>query len=653
MRLLLLHILLSIVTLTAAQPPLIPRQAFFQEKDQYNIRLSPDGQRVYYQRRSVQEGRLFYIETQRPGRELHLDAGGALLDWQPTHTGGLLAVVQRKSQQLAYLTDSDQQAITLFPFQQLRIEALSPRRPREFVASITAEADSLNGIYRINFNTGAMEKISGPLIFQKLYFSQKLDFCAARMQNDINGYSIYRFDGREWNEALRCPFDESQFIGGFQDVVSVSADGRYFYATDNTGRDKTVLLSVEVATGQQKLLVADSKADILPFGAMVGPDGRPQMVLSVFADARRHFLDARAQADFDYANRLLNSQASFADASADGNTWLLRRLDGGPMTYYLYTRGDRKLTRLFSDIPGLSAAPMASRRASDVVTRDGYNLPVHVYLPPGADADGDGLPEKPLPTILYVHGGPWVGVVHWNNWFHTRNFELLANRGYAVINTEFRGTTGLGKQFTDLGDRQWGGNMLNDLLDIADWAVEAGIGDREKLGIWGWSYGGYAAAAALAFAPDTFACGIAMYGPADLDAFLRIPFTDNNIWRTRVGDPNTPEGQQLLRSYSPTNYVSQFKSPILLTTGSKDGRVPQQQVDALARALHDAQKEVVYFYYPDEVHDYRDPGSWLSFWAIAEQFLHRYLGGQAEPVRDGLKKGNFKVVYGEDWINNN
>ena len=108
-----------------------------------------------------------------------------------------------------------------------------------------------------------------------------------------------------------------------------------------------------------------------------------------------------------------------------------------------------------------------------------------------------------------------------------------------------------------------------------------------------------------------------------------------------------------MRSYSPTNYVSQFKSPILLTTGSKDGRVPQQQVDALARALHDAQKEVVYFYYPDEVHDYRDPGSWLSFWAIAEQFLHRYLGGQAEPVRDGLKKGNFKVVYGEDWINNN
>ncbi len=646
----LLYLLLFIATPAAAQPRLIPREAFFQEKDQYNIRLSPDGLRVYYQRRSVQEGRLFFIDTHLPGRESYLDAGGALIDWQPAHTGGVVAVVQKKARQLVYFEGGQQQPVPLFPFQQLRVEALSPRRPRELVASVTADADSLNGIYRINFLNGALEKISGPLDFQKLYFSQQLEPCAGRLQNDINGYSIYRFDGSSWVETLRYPFEESQFLGGFQDVVSVSADGRFFYATDNTGRDKTALVSVAVSSGRQELLIADSKADILPSGAMTGPDGRPQMVLSVFADARRHFPDARAQADFDYANRLLQGQASFAEASADGRTWLLRRLDGGPATYFLFERNSRKLTRLFSDVPALAPYPMASRKAFSVVSRDGYELPVHIYLPPGADADGDGIPENPLPTILYVHGGPWVGVIHWNNWFHTRNFQLLANRGYAVINTEFRGTTGLGKHFTSLGDREWGEGMLYDILDIAGWAVEKGIAEEQKLGIWGWSFGGYAAAAALAFAPEQFACGVSMYGPAKLDDFLRIPFTDNSLWRSRVGDPNTAEGLELLRKHSPIYFAGRFQSPILLTTGSKDGRVPQQQVDALAKALYDAQKEVVYFYYPEEVHDYREPGSWLSFWAIAEQFLSRNLGGKAQPVGEDLRKGNFKVVYGKEWI---
>ena len=649
-QLLLLFLLLKVLQTLSAQPTLIPRELFFQQKDLYNIRLSPDGERVYYQRRSVQEGRLLYIESRRPGRELYLDFGGALLDWQPAHPAGVLAVVQKQGKQLILANGQQLQAIPIFPLQQIHIEALSPKRPNELVAAITAENDSLNGIYRINFHNGSLEKISGPLDFQKLFFDQQLRLCAGRLQNDISGYSIYRYDGRQWLETLRYPFEESQFLGGFQDVLSVSADGRTFYATDNLNRDKTALIAVDVASGRQELLVADNKADILPFGPMIGPDGRPQMVFSLFADARRHFLDARAQADFAYANRLLQGQAGFAESSANGRIWLLRRLNGGPMTYYHFDRDNRKLTKLFSDFPALAAYPLATRKAFSVITRDGYELPVHVYLPPGADMDGDGIPEKNLPTILYVHGGPWVGVNHWNNWFHTRNFQLLANRGYAVINTEFRGSTGLGKHFTNLGDLQWGAGMLNDQLDIAEWALKTGIAAEKKLGIWGWSFGGYTAAAALAFAPEQFACGIAMYGPADLDSFSRIPFTDSPIWRNRVGNPYTPEGTALLQKQSPINSVNQIQSPILLTTGSKDGRVPQQQVDAFATALHNAQKEVVYFYYPNEVHDFSEAGSWVSFWAIAEQFLHQHLGGNYQAVGEDLKKGNFKVVYGKEWI---
>ncbi|MCO6491919.1 MAG: S9 family peptidase [Phaeodactylibacter sp.] len=636
----------------AAQPPLIPRDSLFQEKDQYAVTLSPDGRRVYYQRRSVQEGRLFYIETRRPGREQSLAFDGALLNWVPDPAGGVLAVVQSGGKQLVWMGPDgwEKRQIPVFPFQQLRIEAMSRQRPGEAAVTVVGEDSRLNGIYLINLTSGSYQKISPPLDFQRLYFDQQLRLRAGRLLNDINGYSIYTYDDKEWTERLRFPFDESQFIGGFQDVVSVSADGQTVYATDNTGRDKSVLLSINVESGATQLLVADGKADILPFGAMIGPDGRPRMVLSVFADARRHFLDADARADFDYADRLLQGRASFAEASADGRCWLLRKLEGGPTIYYFFDRDSRQLIRLFNDYPALDGYPLASRQAFSVVSRDGYELPVHVYLPPGADQDGDGIPEEPLPTIVYVHGGPWVGVVHWNQWFHNRNFQLLTNRGYAVINTEFRGSSGLGRQFVDLGDQQWGQAMHHDKVDITRWAIRQGIAREGKAGIWGWSYGGYAAAAALAFEPELYACGMSMYGPADMDAFLRIPFTDNPLWRNRVGDPRRPEDVRLLQEQSPINHVREYQSPILLTTGGKDGRVPQRQVDAFADALNAVGKDVIYFYYPEEVHDYREPGSWVSFWAIAEQFLSRHLGGRYQPAGRDLEKGDYKVVYGRRFI---
>lgn len=644
--------LFLIFQFTLPAQELIPRDSLFQQKDLYAITLSPDGKRVYYQRRSVQEGRLFYLDTRRPSREESLPFDGALLNWKPTHDGSILAVVQGIGKQLVLMGPEGRRnrGITLFPFQQLRIEALSPQHPDEAIVSIVGEKDSLNGIYRIDFRKDNYRKISPPLDFQQLYFDRHLRLCAGRLLNDINGYSIYTFDGREWTERLRFPFDESQFIGGFQDVVSVSADGQTVFATDNTGRDKSVLISIDVSTGATELLMADGKADILPFGAMVGPDGRPQMVLSVFADARRHFLDAAARADFDYADRLLQGHASFAEASADGRRWLLRRLEGGPTTYYLFDRDSRQLTRLFNDYPPLDGYPLTTRRAFSVISRDGYELPVHVYLPPGTDKDGDGIPEEPLPTLVYVHGGPWVGVVHWNQWFHNRNFQLLANRGYVVINTEFRGSSGMGKRFIGLGDQQWGQAMHHDKVDITRWAIRQGIAREGKIGIWGWSYGGYAAAVALAFAPELYACGLSMYGPTDMEAFLRIPFTDSPLWRNRVGDPRRPEGARLLREQSPINHIEEFRSPILLTTGSKDGRVPQRQVDEFADALNAAGKDVIYFYYPNEVHDYREPGSWISFWAIAEQFLARSLGGRYQPAGRDLEKGDYKVVYGRQFI---
>ncbi|MBK8564062.1 MAG: S9 family peptidase [Saprospiraceae bacterium] len=293
---------------------------------------------------------------------------------------------------------------------------------------------------------------------------------------------------------------------------------------------------------------------------------------------------------------------------------------------------------------------MPTRTSHVWTTRDGLKLPVHVYVPFGMSYE-NGLPKVPLPTIIYIHGGPWVGVTHWNSWFHNRNFQFLANRGYVVINMEFRGTTGLGKTLMNAGDKQFGEAMHYDIVDVADWAKKQGIAHPKRLGIWGWSYGGYAANYALGKAPDLLPLCVSMYGLGDLLGFCKSPLLQgDSLWITRVGDPNTPEGLALLEKHSPLTYVKNIKSPMLLTTGSKDQIVPQEQSDKFASELNAAKKQVVYFFYPEEGHDYAKPESWASFWAITEYFLHKNLGGRKESRKTDIESGNFEVMFGKEFI---
>jgi acetyl esterase/lipase len=638
-----------------AQQGLIPRKALFEaQKDEYRIQLAPDASRIYYQKRSSQEGTLFYRNTNRPGEEHAITFEGALAGWQLCPAGGILAHINTGKNKLFFLDSNLQQkTISVPPFRQLNFMATSPLYPNSFLLDLVSETDSLSGMYLLDTETDSLLRKGPRPPYQSVYFDHNFQPRAARHPNDMGGFSIFRNNGEKWIESRAYPFDVTQFIGGFQDVVSVSADGQTIYITDNLNTDKTVLLALDTQSGKTRLIASDGKTDLLPLGVMISQQGEPLMAFGVFGDARRHYTSEEVERDFNYVNHLLEGFAGYMQSSRDDQKWLLRKLNGGPITYYLFDRTTRKLTKLFNDLPELTEQyPVAPRSTHSLLARDGLELPVQVYLPPGADANGDGIPERPLPTILYVHGGPWVGVVHWNQWFHNRNFQLLANRGYAVINTEFRSSTGMGKAFTDAGDLQWGANMLHDKLDIAQWAVDMGIAREDKLAMWGWSYGGYATAAALAFAPEVFACGVAMYSPMDMDAFARIPFTDNELWRSRVGNPNTVEGTALLQSHSPQHHIKQIKRPMLLTTGSRDDRIPQKQMDDFAEALAENDQQPIYFYYPEEGHDYRDPGSWISFWGITEQFLHQHLGGRFEPIGEDLKEGNFEIVYGKEFVDN-
>lgn len=642
------------IPLTGQDSTLIPRDLLFQPKDIYHIELAKNGRRVYFQRHSAGNKALFCLDAEKPNKELRFSARGRILDWVPTHDDQLLVyLIDDAKQRKLHLLDRDGsflKDLTPFRLRSLRLEALSREVPDRAAVWVIAQNADNDGIYILDLEKNKAERVCPRQGFDQRYYDGRLRLVAARRENAAGGNSFFLKKGEEWKPLFEFPFDEGMFIGGLQQVVSVSADGKRLFLTSNLGSDKTVLLEYEVDSSRQRVLVADPKVDILPYGAIVGPDGWPEMVLGTWAGAQRHYLHGETRRDFEWLDKELGGEASFVTNSDDNRTWLVRRLSGGPIRYFLFKRGKRTVQPLFSDFPALDSFPLAERHNRTVLTRDSLELPIHVYLPAGSDEDQDGRPDTLLPTILYVHGGPWVGVTHWNSWFHNRNFQLLANRGYVVINTEFRGTTGLGKTVTRLGDREWGRKMHHDLMDIRNWAIQDSIADPGRIGIWGWSYGGYAAAAALAFAPDRFSCGISMYGPADLDAFSRIPFTNSDRWRSTVGDPFTEEGTAMLREQSPFHNLEAIQRPLLLSTGAKDDRIPKPQVDTFAQALVNADKEVVYFYYPEEGHDYQEAESWVSFWAIAERFLSDYLGGRRQTAGEDLKKGNFVVVFGKEYV---
>ena len=249
--------------------------------------------------------------------------------------------------------------------------------------------------------------------------------------------------------------------------------------------------SVDVETGREKILAKNTKADIVGGGLTFDPrNDKAQAAVVYFGTMQRTILDHSIAVDFKYLKTVNSGDVSYVGSSQNHQHWLIRYMNGGPFEYYIYNRRLKKATRLFSDLDRLDTYKMAIRKSFIVKSADGLDLPCRLYFPADADRNNDGMPDKPLPTVVYVHGGPWIGFLA-NSWFSNRNFQLLANRGCAVIDVEFRGTTGYGRKFLDAGNLQWAGRMHRDVIDVLDTAVKRKVAIENRTAIWGWSYGGY------------------------------------------------------------------------------------------------------------------------------------------------------------------
>jgi dipeptidyl aminopeptidase/acylaminoacyl peptidase len=274
----------------------------------------------------------------------------------------------------------------------------------------------------------------------------------------------------------------------------------------------------------------------------------------------------------------------------------------------------------------------------------------YLTLPPGADPKDSGRPTEPLPMVLLVHGGPWVRDVYGYNSYH----QWLANRGFAVLSTNYRSSTGFGKSYVSAGDLKWGTAIIDDLVDAVNWAIRERIADPARIAIMGGSFGGYATLAGLAFRPDVFACGVDIVGPSNLATLLGSfpPYWERIklMFYKRVGDPTTEDGRELLHDYSPLHRADAIKKPLLIGQGANDPRVKQAESDQIVEAMAQKKIPVTYVLFPDEGHGFARPENNIAFNAIVEQFLVGCLGGPAEPIGDALSSSSIKVRHGAEFV---
>jgi len=285
----------------------------------------------------------------------------------------------------------------------------------------------------------------------------------------------------------------------------------------------------------------------------------------------------------------------------------------------IYDRATKQATLLFSNRPQLEKYKLSAMKPIEFSARDGMKLYGYLTTPAGVE-------PKSLPMVEFVHGGPWGR----DEWGYDRYAQWLSNRGYAVLQINFRGSTGYGKKYVNAGDRQWAGTMHTDLLDGKDWVVKQGIADPARVCIMGGSYGGYATLAGVTFSPEAFACGVDIVGPSNLNTLLKSipPYWSTFLatFHKRMGD-----SEEVLKQQSPLFKADQIKAPLLIGQGANDPRVNKAESDQIVAAMRKNNKPVQYYVFPDEGHGFARPTNNMAFNAATEEFLSKYLGGRFEP----------------------
>ncbi|WP_325063782.1 S9 family peptidase [Pseudoblastomonas halimionae] len=644
------------MTQTAEAAPLIPRESLFGNPSRASAQISPDGEWLAWLAPDngvlnvwmapvddPDAAKVMTKATDRPIRQYF---------WAPD--GRSLLYIQDKGGDENFLlygidiASGNERTLTDFENTRVMLIGGSDRIKDKVLVGLNNRDARFHDVYMLDLNSGELTQMIENNGYAGFVADDNLDVRLALRPNAEGGMDFFRVVE---NEVEAEPFGNTTLEDSLTtSPAGFTTDGKTLYWLDSRGRNTGALVAMDVETGETRMVAENAKADI--GGTIRDKETGEVEAYSVnYLKNEWTALDPEVKASLDFLEANLEGEFGIGSRTDDDTKWIVGNDPVvGPSKSYLYDRTDNTLTELYVTRPELVGAPLQPMHTLELKSRDGLTLPSYLTLPPGSDSDGDGKPDQAVPMVLFVHGGPWARDGYGFNPYH----QWLANRGYAVLSVNYRGSTGFGKDFINASNLEWSKAMHDDLIDATQWAIDEGIAHKDKVAIMGGSYGGYATLVGLTYTPETFACGVDIVGPSNLETLLSTipPYWAPVIaqFHERMGNPETPEGKQLLIDASPLYKADRITKPLLIGQGANDPRVNQAESDQIVDAMKEKGIPVTYVLYPDEGHGFAKPENNIAFNAVTENFLATCLGGRAEPIGDTVGASTAEIVEGADFV---
>ncbi|ORA04977.1 S9 family peptidase [Mycolicibacterium bacteremicum] len=520
-------------------------------------------------------------------------------------------------------------AVDLTPFPNTRVSyELLKARPGKAIVQHNARNPELVDAYELDIATGeltllaenpgnAIGWVTGPngdLFTNTLTADGDVEIsCWDAATGSLRPIKVY--DGRDYPLGIH--------------PIAPTPDGTGIWLGSYDGSDRMRLVRLDVGTGTETEVDShpdfDLGAQIMLPSPFIISEQTGELIGARYYGERQviHALDSDFAAVLDRLTGLSDGDLSAISCDDSGQRWVVSfQHDREPGVTYLYDRRTDESRLLFRPYPNLDPAALAPMTPVHFTARDGLDVHGYLTLPVGVE-------PKDLPMVLLVHGGPWARDV----WSYQPDVQLLANRGYAVLQVNFRGSTGYGKSFTQAAIGEFAGKMHDDLIDAVDWAVKQGYADRDRVAIFGGSYGGYASLVGVTFTPDVFAAAIDYVGISSLLNFMKtLPNVGRRFlatnWHLYVGNPADPAAEADMLARSPITRVDQIRTPLLVVQGANDSRVVQAESDNMVAALRERGVEVEYMVKEDEGHGFVNPDNNIDMYHAVERFLAEHLGGR-------------------------
>lgn len=622
-------------------PPLIERHLFFGNPKISGAQLSPNGEFIAFKKplddvmnvwvkrldEPFEAARPITNETNRPVPRYAWSADGQYLIYAQDKGGNEnfhIYAVDPTSPSVSGSSAPPARDLTPFENVKANLIAVPENQPNYIIVGLNDRNPKLHDVYRINLSTGERELlIKNDRNIAGWLADREGNVRIAVRQTSDGGTEILRVEGDSFIPIYTCSFEETC------SPVRFHKDGDRFYLRTNKGEDADLIRLVlfDPDTKESELIAVDPEGKV-DLGATVFSEATDELVATIYFDDRQRIY-AR---DEDFASDLVFLQQSLPDGNfsfdfpenSDRLLLVSVERDIDPGSTYLYNRETRQIEKLYESRPDLPSEHLAPMLGIRYKAHDGVEIPAYLTIPKGVE-------PLNLPLVVVPHGGPWARDL----WGYDAYAQFLANRGYAVLQPNFRGSTGYGKRFLNAGNEEWGtGVMQNDLTDGVRYAIDRGIADPDRVAIFGGSYGGYAALAGLAFTPELYAAGISFVGPSNLITLINSipPYWEpiEQSYLRRVGDPEDPQDRDRLRRQSPLFSAKQIEAPLMVIQGANDPRVKKAESDQIVVAMRELGRDVKYLVAPNEGHGFRREDNRLAVSAAIERFLARHLGGRAQ-----------------------